>query len=167
MTKEFFEEVMRVPTCSGHEDMMIEFLLDWGEKHGCKTKKDGKGNVYLTKGKPAAGGFYPCMGNHMDSVHHDQKQLVEQKIYKEIVWKGDKVEAVNPLTKKPTGLGMDDQGGCAIALAVIDRLPAAKGIFVVEEETGMQGSKAADMSFFDDCAFVFSNDSPDRNRATH
>jgi hypothetical protein len=31
----------------------------------------------------------------------------------------------------------------------------------------MQGSKAMDKHFFDDCAFVFSNDSPDRNRGTH
>jgi len=249
MTKDFFEEVMRVPTCSRHEDMMQEFLLEWAKKHGCSAKKDGKGNILMTKGSPGQGQFYPAFINHIDTVHHDQEEMVKQHVFKEIVWEGDKVTAVNPLLpkrggsrygwstaswdlgrkddkkslkqpslfdkdsavevklgadgtyyevkddkkddkpeekkpeekdeKKPekeekpvemgrqTGLGMDDQGGCAIALAVIDSLPFAKAMFVVEEETGMQGSRAADMHFFDDCAFVFSNDSPDRNRGTH
>lgn len=163
MTKEFFEEVMRIPSCSRHEDMMIEYLLEWGKSHGCRTKKDGKGNVYMEKGS----GLRPCLINHIDTVHTDQKEMVEEKVYKEIVWKGDHVTAVNPLTQKQTGLGMDNQGGACIALAVIDRLSAVKAIFTVEEEIGMLGIRAADMGFFDDAAFLFSNDSPDENRATH
>ena len=35
MTKEFFEEVMRIPSCSSHEDRMQEYILDWASKHGC------------------------------------------------------------------------------------------------------------------------------------
>ena len=167
MTKEFFEEVMRIPSCSKHEDMMQEFLMNWGKAHGCSVKKDGKGNVYLTKGKPPSGHYYPTLCNHVDTVHTDQEEMVKEKVCKEIVWKGDHVTAVNPLTQKQTGLGMDNQGGACIALAVIARLSAVKAIFTVEEEIGMLGIKAADMSFFDDAAFVFSNDSPDENRATH
>lgn len=165
MTKKFFEEVMRIPSVSQHEGMMIEFLMDWGPKHGCKTTKDAKGNVYMEKG--SAKHPVGCI-NHTDTVHDDQKAMVEQKVYKEIVWKGDKVEAVNPLTKKQTGLGMDNQGGCVIALAVIEQVPAIKAMFPVEEETGCQGTHASKYKeFFKDCSFVFSNDSPDRNRATH
>ena len=248
MTKSEFEAVMRVPSASRHEDMMQEFLLDWAKKHGCSAKKDGKGNIFLTKGKPPSGHYFPGFCNHVDTVHSDQIEMVKQHVYKEIVWEGDKATAINPLLpkhdgsrygwstaswdlgkkddkkpvkqpslfdkndvvdveqkedgtyeikddkkddkaeekkpeekdeKKPekeekpvemgrqTGLGMDDQGGCAIALAVIDSLPFAKAAFFVEEEIGMLGSRAADMHFFDDCAFVFSNDSPDRNRGTH
>lgn len=240
---------MRIPSCSRHEDMMQEYLLDWAKKHGCSAKKDSKGNILMVKGKPPDGHYYPAMCDHVDTVHSDQIEMVKQHVFKEIVWEGDKVTAVNPLLpkhggsrygwstaswdldkkddkkslkqpslfdkdsaidvklsadgtyyeikdekpeekksekkpevkdeKKPekeekpvemgrqTGLGMDDQGGCAIALAVIDSLPFAKAAFFVEEETGMQGSRAFDMKFFDDCAFVFSNDSPDRNRGTH
>ena len=248
MTKSEFEAVMRVPSASRHEDMMQEFLLEWAKKHGCSAKKDGKGNIFLTKGKPPSGHYFPGFCDHVDTVHSDQIEMVKQHVYKEIVWEGDKVTAINPLLpkhdgsrygwstaswdlgkkddkkpvkqpslfdkndavdveqkedgtyevkddkkddkaeekkpeekdeKKPekeekpvemgrqTGLGMDDQGGCAIALAVIDSLPFAKAAFFVEEEIGMLGSRAADMHFFDDCAFVFSNDSPDRNRGTH
>lgn len=163
MTKEFFEEVMRIPSVSKHEDMMIEFLMDWGSKHGCKTRKDGKGNVYMEKGS----GIRPTLCNHVDTVHNDQKEMVEQKVYKEIVWDGDHVTAKNPLTGKQTGLGMDNQGGACIALAVIDRLKNVKAIFTVEEEIGMVGIRNADFKFFDDSAFVISNDSPDENRATH
>lgn len=164
MTKEFFEEVMKIPSVSGHEDMMQEFLMKWGPKHGCNTRKDGKGNVYMTKGSAK---FYPTFINHIDTVHHDQQEMVKEKVYKEIIWDGDHVTAKNTITGKQTGLGMDNQGGACIALAVLDKLPAAKAIFTVEEEIGMQGIKGADMKFFDDAAFVISNDSPDTNRATH
>ena len=167
MTKEFFEEVMRIPSCSRHEDMMQEFLLDWAKKHGCSAKKDGKGNIYITKGHVSSGHYFPVLCNHIDTVHTDQEEMVKEHVFKEIVWKGDHVTAVNPLTGKQTGLGMDNQGGACIALAAVDRLGAVKAIFTVEEEVGMLGIKAADMSFFDDAAFVFSNDSPDENRATH
>lgn len=167
MTKEFFEEVMRIPSCSRHEDMMQEFLLDWAKKNGCSAKKDGKGNIYITKGHVSSGHYFPVLCNHIDTVHTDQEEMVKEHVFKEIVWKGDHVTAVNPLTQKQTGLGMDNQGGACIALAAIDRLGAVKAIFTVEEEIGMLGIKAADMSFFDDAAFVISNDSPDENRATH
>lgn len=165
MTKEFFESVLRIPTCSSHEDMMIEFLMDWGPKHGCKTTKDGKGNVYMVKG--SAKHPVGCI-NHSDSVHHDQIEMVREKVFKELIWNGDTVTAKNPITGKQTGLGMDNQGGCCIALAVIERVPAIKAMFPVEEEIGCAGTKASKyVEFFKDCSFVFSNDSPDRNRATH
>lgn len=237
MTKNQFEAVMRIPTCSRHEDMMQEFLLEWAGKHGYSAKKDGKGNILMSKGQTGPGKYAVGLINHIDSVHSDQIEMVKQHVYKEIVWNGDKVTAINPLLpkrsgfssgwatswkkddkksvkqpdlfdkddvvdveqkedgtyevkddkpeeKKPeekekkkeekpvemgrqTGLGMDNQGGCAIALAVMEDLPVCRAAFTVEEEIGMLGAQAMDMSFFDDCAFVFSNDSPDRNRGTH
>lgn len=234
MDKSFFESIMRVPTCSGHEDMMQEFLLEWAGKHGCTAKKDGKGNVYVTKGKPPAGHYYPGFCNHIDTVFENQAEMVKQHVYKAIVWEGDKATAINPLLpkqdkkaadknrfdfvyridgKKPkqgdlfdrdgavdveanddgtyevkdggkpagekagpkeeepvemgrqTGIGADNQCGCAIALDALDSIPYGKALFVVEEEVGCRGVQAADLSFFDDCAFVFSNDSPEGNRA--
>lgn len=241
MTKEQFESVLRIPTCSRHEDMMQEFLLEWAGKHGYSAKKDGKGNILMSKGQTGPGKYAVGLINHIDSVHHDQEEMVKQHVYKELVWEGDKVTAINPLlpkrggfssgwatswrkddkksVKQPslfdkdsavdveqkedgtyevkddkkddkaeektpdkkekkkeekpvemgrqTGLGMDNQGGCAIALAVMEDLPVCRAAFTVEEEIGMLGARAMDMSFFDDCAFVFSNDSPDRNRGTH
>lgn len=230
MTKEQFESVLRIPTCSRHEDMMQEFLLEWAGKHGYSAKKDGKGNILMSKGQTGSGKYAVGLINHIDSVHHDQEEMVKQHVYKELVWEGDKVTAINPLLpkhggfssglatswnkddkdeddivdveqnedgayevkddkpeekkseeKKPeekkqeklvemgrqTGLGMDNQGGCAIALAVMEDLPVCRAAFTVEEEIGMLGARAMDMHFFDDCAFVFSNDSPDRNRGTH
>ena len=163
MTKEFFEEFMQLPSCSKHEDMVQDFLLEWGKAHGCKTSKDAKGNIYIEKGS----GIRPCLINHIDTVHHDQLELIKKKMCKKVVWNGDHVTAENPLTGKQTGLGMDNQGGACIALAVVSRLPAVKAIFTVEEEIGMLGVKEADMHFFDDAAFLISNDSPDENRATH
>ena len=99
MTKEFFEEVMRIPSYSGHEDMMRDFLLDWGRKNGCQARKDGKGNIFLTKGKPPSGQYYPAMCNHIDTVHRDQEDMIKRGVYKEIAWEGDIVKAFNPIAK--------------------------------------------------------------------
>ena len=164
MTRKHFETVMQIPSCTGHEDMMIDFLLDWAKQHGVKAHKDSKGNVFMEKG---SGKFRPALCNHIDTVHHNQLDLINSKTFKKIIWEGDTVKAENPITNKQTGLGMDDLGGCAIALAVIDRLPACKAAFFVEEENHLQGSSAANLTeWIKDVAFVISNDSPERNRGT-
>lgn len=164
MTREHFETVMQIPSCTGHEDMMIDFLLEWAKKHGVKAHKDSKGNVFMEKG---SGKFRPALCNHIDTVHHNQLDLINSKTFKKIIWEGDTVKAEHPITNKQTGLGMDDLGGCAIALAVIERLPACKAAFFVEEENHLQGSSAANLTeWIKDVAFVISNDSPERNRGT-
>lgn len=103
MTKEQFESVLRIPTCSRHEDMMQEFLLEWAGKHGYSAKKDGKGNILMSKGQTGPGKYAVGLINHIDSVHHDQEEMVKQHVYKEIIWEGDKVTAINPLLPKHGG----------------------------------------------------------------
>ena len=38
----------------------------------------------------------------MDTVHHDQEEMVRKRVFKEIVWNGDDVTAINPLLPKET-----------------------------------------------------------------
>lgn len=162
MNKKFIKKVMSVPSCSGKESMLREFIERYADERGMAHCRDGKGNLYLTKG--ATDGRYPCLVNHMDTVQDWQGAFVERReplnVQERV--RGGRTE----LYTKEGGIGADDKLGCAIALALVDALPVAKAAFFVEEELGMLGSRELDVDWFADVGFCLSNDSPDRNRAS-
>lgn len=157
MTKEFAKQVLAIPTTSGKEQMMQEFIMDWAREHGVKASKDSKGNIYLEKGGAV---FFPCLTSHMDTVHHDQEKYIEKNEMLPIEELGDVIKV------KGGGVGADCKAGIAICLSMVERLSAVKAAFFVEEEIGMAGSRHLDKSFFTDVSYVIGFDSPDRNRAT-
>jgi len=79
MDKLFLKEVLSIPTISKDEDLMREYIIEFAITNGIKYKVDHKGNVYLTKGseKMTQGEHYPCVVSHIDTVHFNQKELVE------------------------------------------------------------------------------------------
>ena len=163
MTKEFIKEVLSVPSCSGKETMLREYIERFADERGIAHHRDGKGNLYLTKGNPGDG-YYPCLVNHMDTVQTWQGAFVDQARPIDILERvrGGHTE----LYAEGGGIGADDKLGCAIALALVDVLPVVKAVFFVEEELGMLGSRELDMDWFGDVGFCLSFDSPDRNRAS-
>ena len=177
MTKEFIKEVLSVPSCSGKETMLREYIERFADERGIAHHRDGKGNLYLTKGnsdgrnklrpsrcRPPYGGYYPCLVNHMDTVQTWQGAFVDQSRPIDILERMR--DGHTELYAKGGGIGADDKLGCAIALALMDVLPAAKAVFFVEEELGMLGSRQLDVGWFDDVGFCLSFDSPHRNRAS-
>lgn len=158
MTTEFLTEILSIPNPSGHEGFLIERIQEWCGKNGVHCKKDGHGNLYLTKGSAPAGGYMPGATAHLDSVHHDQTQLAKDKTLMEPKVEGDKVTMW--IDGKQTGCGCDDKNAIAIILSLFTRVKALKAAFFVGEETGMQGAAASDMSFWDDVSWIFGCDSP-------
>ena len=145
---------------------MKEYITQFAQDRGIAFQKDGKGNLYLTKGTPTKGdGYYPCLVNHMDTVQDKHLPYIERKERLAILErpKGpDQTEFyVNGM-----GIGADDKSGCAIALALIDQLQVVKAAFFVEEECGMAGSKKLNVDWFNDVGFCLSFDSPGRNRSS-
>ena len=69
---QFFREILRIPRESGHEEHIIEYLLEFGRSRGLDTKRDTIGNVLITK--PAANGCekWPTvvLQSHQDMVSH-------------------------------------------------------------------------------------------------
>lgn len=156
MDKEFLKQVLAVPTCTGSEGMMIEFVENWCKENGVPCRKDGKGNLMLTKGSTSS--YFPCITAHLDTVQ-DVKKFVDAGQLLTIEEQGDK------LTCKEAGTGSDCKAGVAICLSLVKSIPSIKCALFVEEETGCKGSNAFDMSFFDDCGYVIGFDSPTWNRA--
>jgi len=158
MDTSFLTYILSIPSCSNHEEFITEKIIEWCGENGIKTKKDGKGNLYLTKGTPKSGEFYVGATAHLDTVHDDQIPYINEKKLLEPKVEGDKVTMW--MGEKQTGTGSDDKNAIAIILSIMKQTRVMKAAFFVGEEIGMVGSKASDMSFWDDVAWVFGCDSP-------
>ena len=163
MTKDFLKEILAVPNPSGHEEFLVECVEEWCKQNGIRTKKDGHGNLFLTKGHVAQGQYFPAMTAHLDSVVQGAEALVRERKLMDIDDDNGKLTA--SIDGRACVIGGDDKNAVAICLSVLKRLKAGKAAFYVGEELGCQGSRNSDFSFFDDCAFVISMDSPELNRA--
>lgn len=146
---EQFAEINKIPRPSKHEERMIEYLKEFGKKHGLETEVDETGNVIIRK--PATKGHENApmvsLQSHMDMVcdklvdvdfdfHTDAIQT-----YVDGEW----------LTAKGTTLGADDGIGCAIELAILDSDDIEHGplecVFTRDEETSLTGAMGMKAGF--------------------
>ena len=139
--------VLGVQSYSGEQQNMVNYILKYikDNKIPCDYYLD-EGNIYITKGKADV---YPCVVAHMDTVHRIVKGY---KVYKHddcyFAWAG----------KSQTGIGGDDKVGVFIALQMLIHKANIKIVFFRDEEVGMQGSKVAQMTFFEDVGYAIQCD---------
>ena len=100
------------------------------------------------------------MISHLDTVHRKYLPYIQKKELLPVQIDGDR------LYIDGMGIGADCKAGVAICLSVMRKVKRCKCALFVEEETGMNGSRALDKSFFDNVSYVLSWDSPGGNRAT-
>ena len=163
--KEFAKKLFSVPSCSGFEIRMLEFLADWANRNQVSWNQDEYGNLYMRKGKRVENKYYPCVCAHLDTVFVDQLPLIEVN---------DRLTIIERNTRRGTeffaeesGIGGDDKAGILICLELIKRTPYIKACFFREEEMGCQGSKNMDVDWFQDVGYVIGWDSPEKNRSAY
>jgi di/tripeptidase len=180
MNKEKLKEVLSLPSISGNESIVRNYIADYAIKNDIKAMVDDKGNIYLTKGsdKMTEGEFYPCVVSHMDTVHRSHSDLIEKDLRLDIEEYDHKVDTkdgiVNqtgliaklPGTDTQTGIGGDDKCGVFVCLEMFKEFDILKGAFFVEEEIGMKGSKEADIDFFKNVGYAIQFDAPSANWIT-
>lgn len=157
---ELLHKVLSIPSYSGYEYLVIEFLVEYGQEKGYTVDVDAKGNVYFTKGSVEEGKYFPCVSAHMDTVFYDHKELIKAGLSKTIVENDGIITAINPLTGKQTGIGADDLAGVFACLKTFEVVDNIKAAFFVEEECGLHGSYACDKSFFDNVGYFIQYDNP-------
>lgn len=149
MNKKLLKELLRVPTRSTEEVLMIEWLLDYLKtRHHCLAKRDELGNIYVTKGVTD---IYPCVCAHTDTVHARANVLIHEE--------EDKLFATD-WASNAVGIGGDDKTGIYICLQLLDQVPALKMAFFVSEEIGCQGAWHCNQDWFKDVGYVIEFDSP-------
>lgn len=146
---QYFEEICKIPRPSKKEEKMIQFLLDFGQKHQLETKRDKIGNVLIKK--PATKGKENLktvvLQSHIDMVcekNADKQHNFEVDPITPII-DGDWVRADG------TTLGADDGIGIAASMAVLTDTELIHGpiecLFTVDEETGLSGAFALEPDF--------------------
>ena len=73
------------------------------------------------------GEHYPCVVSHIDTVHFNQKELVEKNERLVIFEKEDRLTAYHPSTGEETGIGGDDKCGVFVCLSSLRGSPCFKG----------------------------------------
>lgn len=151
-----FHDSMRslfeVQSYSGQEDDMTDYIFRYLEANhpDVKFRQDEKGNLYITKGEANT---YPCIVSHTDTVHFK----IPKTRYK-VAREGNIFYALDTKDCTRTGIGGDDKCGIWVCLEALDLFENIKVAFFVEEETGCVGSSNADMTWFEDVAFVLQTD---------
>jgi len=145
----YFEEITNVPRPSGKEEKIINFIIDFAEKHNLEHVKDETGNILIRK--PASKGFENrksvCLQSHLDMVceknsnsnHNFDVDPINTTI------DGDWVKAID------TTLGADNGVGVAAQMAVLTDDTVKHGpiecLFTIDEERGLNGAKGLTPGF--------------------
>lgn len=168
MNVDFLKEVLSIPSISGSEGMVRDYIKDFAIANNIEYFIDKKGNIYLTKGiLESEIEYYPCVVSHIDTVHTSHKNLISEKQYLDI--KEDDLgilTAYFPNSETQTGIGGDDKCGVYVCLEMFGKFDKLKGAFFVEEEIGMRGSKESDDNFFSNVGYAIQFDAPSDNWIT-
>ena len=144
----FFEEICAIPHGSGNVDRLSDYLVSFAGERGLFCRQDEMKNVIISK--DATPGYEEQEGiilqGHMDMVAVKKPDCgIDMKAERlRLAVEGDYIYAEN------TSLGGDDGIAVAYALAILDDdsipHPHLDVVITVDEEVGMDGAKALDLS---------------------
>ena len=144
----FFEELCAIPHGSSNTKAVSDWLMDFARERGLEAYQDGLNNVIIIK--EATSGYESAepviLQGHMDMVCEKApgcaKDMAKEGL--DLAVDGDAVYA------EGTTLGGDDGIAVAMALAILDAddipHPRLEAVFTVDEEIGMLGATALDVS---------------------
>ena len=144
-----FDEIRKIPRCSGHEEQAREYVLGFAKTNGFEADTDERGNVVIRV--PGASGHegapVVAIQGHLDMVCEKNSDVVHDFAKDPIQLEIDG----DWLTAKGTTLGSDNGVGVAAALASADDDSVVHGplelLFTVDEEVGLSGAGALQPGF--------------------
>lgn len=144
----FFEEITQIPHGSNHVEKISDYLVTFAKDRDLKYIQDDAKNVIIFGN--ASQGYEDrdtvILQGHMDmvAVHDADMDIDMTKDPLQVVTDGEKIWA------KGTSLGGDDGIAVAYGLALLDSKtiphPALEVVITTNEETGMDGAFAIDLS---------------------
>ena len=144
----YFYEISRIPRKSFHEEKVVDYIEEFAKAHGYEYERDAIHNIVVRKpGSKGRENEAPLiLQAHTDMVCN-KDEGVEHDFLKDPI---EIMEVDGFLTANGTTLGADDGAGVANILGLLDEEdlsnPPLECVFTVQEEDGMGGAKALDMS---------------------
>ena len=146
----YFHEILQIPRPSKKEEKIIQYLMEFGQRHKLETIRDEIGNILIRK--PATKGLENLQSVvlqcHVDMVCEKNSDVNHDFNVDPInaYVDGEWVKA------KGTTLGADDGIGIAAQLAILASDTIKHGplecLFTVDEETGLTGAFEMKPDFF-------------------
>ena len=144
----FFEELSAIPRGSFHTKQVSDYCVEFAKERGLEVVQDEVDNIIIKKA--GTKGYEQCtpviLQGHLDMVCEktvDSDHDFEKDGLKLFVEDGF-------VKAKDTTLGADNGIAIAYALAILDSdtiaHPPIEALFTVDEEVGMGGANAVDMS---------------------
>ena len=152
----FFEEICQIPHGSKNEKQLSDHLVKFGKDRGLKVIQDASNNVIIIKA--ATKGYEKAepiiLQGHIDMVCEKVKESSHDfaKDPLKLNLNG------NILTADGTTLGADNGIAVAMEMALLDSddiaHPKLECIFTTDEETGLFGAEAIDVSMLEGKKFI-------------
>ena len=145
---EYFECIAQIPHGSGNVEAISNYLAGFARERGLHCMQDEVKNIIIIKEATPGYEQEPALilQGHMDmvAVHKPELAIDMTKEPLRLAVDGDRIYA------EGTSLGGDDGIAVAYALALLDddtlRHPRLEVIITVDEEVGMDGARAIDLS---------------------
>ena len=144
----YFEDIAQIPHGSGNVEAISNYLADFADKRGLQYIQDEAKNIIIIKEAVSGYEREPALiiQGHMDmvAVHKPEYAIDMTREPLKLAVDGDRIYA------EGTSLGGDDGIAVAYALALLDddtlRHPRLEVVITVDEEVGMDGARAIDLS---------------------
>ncbi|MBO5364927.1 MAG: aminoacyl-histidine dipeptidase [Clostridia bacterium] len=144
----YFEEISGIPRGSGNQEKISDYCLEFAREHGFKAERDSAFNVIIYKdGTPGYEAAEPViLQGHLDMVCQKEEDhpIDFEKDGLDLCRDGDYIKA------RGTTLGGDNGIAVAMMLAILASNtishPPIEAVFTTDEEVGMLGAMALDMS---------------------
>lgn len=144
----FFEEICKIPHGTFDTKRISDYCVSFAKERNLEVIQDEMNNVIIKK--PGTAGYEDCepviLQGHIDMVCEKTAESTHD-------FKTDGLELYiedGYLKAKDTTLGGDDGIAVAMAMAVLDSddipHPPVEALFTVDEEVGMGGADAVDLS---------------------
>ena len=152
----WFAALSAIPHESGNEQKLSDFLVDFAHKRGLFVAQDAIGNVLIKKPGTPGMEHAPAviLQGHMDMVCVKEEGLKFDFANDSLTLMTDGEN----LFAQGTSLGADNGIALAYILAVLDAddipHPPLEAVVTVQEETGMGGAVAFDVSSLDASLFL-------------
>jgi dipeptidase D len=155
---EYFEQISKIPRCSGHEEEIRNFIKSEGEKFGFKTKVDRVGNIAIfvpTKSKTEEKLILQC---HMDMVCEKNSNIIHDFSQDPLKLKTVEIENEKWVTAEGTTLGADNGTGICYNLTLMKKIHdgnlklnklSIELLFTVLEEVRLGGAREIDKDLID------------------
>ncbi len=151
----FFEQICNIPHGSGNEAALLSWIKAWATEKGYTTASDAAGNLVVTAPGTTGRENNPTLilQSHVDMVCEKNAEVSHN-------FETDAIRTVvsgDWLSADGTTLGADNGIGAAMMLALLDGAcehPPVQAVFTVDEEIGLVGASAFDMSLVNGKRFI-------------